>query len=104
MADGTVTLEIVPWLTRFFGEDNGQRIKLKRDLQAGETVGAFLRRVGEEYPEFGQALWDPETGELGEHIEIIVNNAVLGIDHEVDTPLKPGERVTLVPAYIGGCS
>lgn len=102
MAAPTVEVEVVPWLTRFFGTDNGRRIKLQRDLRPGETVEAFLRRLGQDYPELGQALWDPQTGELGEHIEIVINDAVLGIDQQVDTPLRPGERVTLVPAYIGG--
>jgi len=36
------------------------------------------------------------------HIEILVNDAVLGIDHTLDSPLKPGDHVTLLAQFMGG--
>ena len=40
--------------------------------------------------------------ELGEHIEVIVNDAVLGVTHELDSPLKDGDRITLLGQFMGG--
>jgi hypothetical protein len=33
---------------------------------------------------------------------VIVNDAVLGIDHTLDSRLRPGDRITLVGQYLGG--
>ena len=48
------------------------------------------------------ALWSPDHTELGEHIEVIVNDAVLGVTHELDSPLKDGDRITLLGQFMGG--
>jgi hypothetical protein len=31
-----------------------------------------------------------------------VNDAVLGIAHDIDSPLAPGDRITLLAQYMGG--
>jgi hypothetical protein len=45
-------------------------------------------------------LWHDNA--LGEHIEVLVNDAVLGINHELDSPLGPRDRVMLLGQYMGG--
>ncbi|HET7875363.1 MAG TPA: MoaD/ThiS family protein, partial [Methylomirabilota bacterium] len=52
------------------------------------------------FPELRAALWHGDA--LGEHIEVLVNDAVLGISHELDSPLAPGDRITLLGQYMGG--
>ena len=41
------------------------------------------------------ARWNPARTALGEHIEVLVNDAVLGVTYDLDTELKGGERITL---------
>ncbi len=31
-----------------------------------------------------------------------MNDAVLGVSHELDSPVKSGDRIALVGAYLGG--
>jgi molybdopterin converting factor small subunit len=64
------------------------------------TVRSVLKTLSVRFPELHAALWHGNN--LGEHIEILVNDAVLGIDHTLDTPLKPGDRVTLLAQFMGG--
>ncbi|MBI3076675.1 MAG: MoaD/ThiS family protein, partial [Deltaproteobacteria bacterium] len=45
---------------------------------------------------------DRASGELGEHIEVLVNDAVLGVAHALDSPLQDGDRITLLGQYLGG--
>ena len=61
---------------------------------------SVLKALSVRFPELDAALW--HGGSLGEHIEILVNDAVLGIDHTLDSPVKPGDRVTLLAQFMGG--
>lgn len=64
------------------------------------TVRSVLKALSVRFPELDAALWHGTN--LGEHIEILVNDAVLGIDHTLESPLKPGDRVTLLAQFMGG--
>ena len=98
----TATVEVAAWVTRLAGGDGtGQRL-YDEPLREGDTVGDVLRRVTARFPELDAALWLPGRGELGEHIEVLVNDAALGVTHELDSPLKGGERITLLGQYMGG--
>jgi hypothetical protein len=39
---------------------------------------------------------------LGEHIEVLVNDAVLGIHHTLDSPAQAGDTIALIGQYLGG--
>ena len=69
-------------------------------VSPSSTVRSILKSVSSRFPELDAALW--HAGNLGEHIEILVNDAVLGIDHTLDSPLKPGDRVALLAQFMGG--
>ena len=69
-------------------------------VSPSSTVRSVLKTLSVRFPELDAALWHGQG--LGEHIEILVNDAVLGIDHTLDSPLKPGDRVTLLAQFMGG--
>jgi hypothetical protein len=99
MAD-TVPVEIVAWITKFVGGDGAGRLVLEEPLPPGATVRSVLRALSARHPSLGEALWHDD--ELGEHIEVLVNDAVLGVDHALDSPLRPGDRLTLLAQFMGG--
>lgn len=90
------------WVTKFVGGDGSGRREYAEAFTPGEKVREVLRRFSARYPELEQALWDRSKKELGEHIEVLVNDAVLGVSHTLDSALKPGDRITLVGQYMGG--
>jgi molybdopterin converting factor small subunit len=96
----TVPVEIVSWITKFIGGDGTGRRVLDEPWAEGATVRSVLRALTARYPELHAALW--HGNELGEHIEILVNDAVLGITHEIDSPVKPGDRIALLGQFMGG--
>jgi len=96
----TVPVEIVGWPTRFVGGDGATRRLFEEPLTDGTTVRSVLRSLSGRFPDLDAALWHGR--DLGEHIEILVNDAVLGIDHELDSPLAPGDRVALLAQFMGG--
>lgn len=97
-----VQVETVAWVTRFVGGNGSDRIGFDLPLQPGDTVRSVLRRLSEQYPPLRAALWDPQTGDLGEHIEVVVNGAILGVRHTLDSELRDGDRILLFGQYMGG--
>jgi len=97
-----IQIETVAWVTRFVGGNGSDRIGFDLALQPGETVRSALQRLSERFPQLRHALWDPETGELGEHIEVVVNGAILGVRHTLDSELHDGDRILLFGQYMGG--
>ena len=97
----TAPVEIVGWPTRFVGGDGAARRVFEEPLPPGTTVRSLLRGLSARFPELDEALW--HGGDLGEHIEVLVNDAVLGIKHELDSPLEPGDRLALLAQFMGGC-
>jgi len=96
----TVPVEIVGWPTRFVGGDGATRKLFEEPLTDGATVRSVLRGLSGRFPELEGALWHGPN--QGEHIEILVNDAVLGIQHELDSRLAPGDRVALLAQFMGG--
>jgi molybdopterin converting factor small subunit len=95
-------VELLPPLPELIGRDGGRRAYVDVEYRAGETVQEFLLRLGAAYPELGDQLWDPERQELRQPIEVAVNGAVLGIHHWLDSELRVGDAILLVPQYQGG--
>ncbi len=95
-------MEVVSWVTKFTGGPGTGRKEFEESVVPGETLRDVLGRFSGRYPELDQALWDAGKKALGEHIEVMVNDAVLGITHTLDTPLKAGDRITLLGQYMGG--
>jgi molybdopterin synthase sulfur carrier subunit len=99
---GHVHIDTVAWITRFVGGNGSARIGFDLALEPGETVRSALRRLSQRFPQLQQALWNADTGELGEHIEVVVNGAILGVRHGLDSALNDGDRILLFGQYMGG--
>jgi molybdopterin converting factor small subunit len=68
----TTPVEIVGWPTRFVGGDGAARRLFEEPLPPGTTVRSLL------------------------------NDAVLGVAHDLDSKLQPGDRVMLLAQFMGG--
>jgi hypothetical protein len=97
-----VEIEVVAWVTKFVGGDGSSRKVYHQPIEAGDTVRTVLRRLSKGHPQLHKALWDADTGDLGEHIEVLVNDAVLGISHTLDSPAQGGDHYALIGQYLGG--
>jgi len=101
-AIGHVTVEVVAWVTRFVGGDGTRRQVFQEPVAPDASVRTILGQVSDRYPALREALWDAAGRELSEHIEVLVNDAVLGLAHTLDSPVQDGDRITLVGQYTGG--
>jgi molybdopterin converting factor small subunit len=101
-AAGQVEIEVVAWVTKFVGGDGSSRKLYYEPLRPEDTVRKVLRRLSGRFPELHKALWDAQTGDLAEHIEVLVNDAVLDLTHSLDSPLHNGDKLALIGQYLGG--
>ena len=101
-AIGHVTVEAVAWVTQFVGGDGTRRKIFEETIAPGATVRTVLRQLSDRFPKLDEALWQRPGGKLAEHIEVLVNDAVLGVTHDLDSPVQPGDRITLLGQYTGG--
>jgi molybdopterin converting factor small subunit len=101
-ASGQVEIEVVAWVTKFVGGDGSSRQVYHESIYPDDTVRTVLRRLSKRFPELHKALWDTQSGDLGEHIEVLVNDAVLGMHHTLDSPTQAGDTIALIGQYLGG--
>jgi molybdopterin converting factor small subunit len=97
---GTVPVEVVSWVTKFVGGDGTGRKVFDEPLRPDSTLRSVLEGLSARYPELKAALW--EGRELGEHIEVLVNDAMLGVSHTLESRVRPGDRIALLGQFMGG--
>jgi molybdopterin converting factor small subunit len=98
-----VRVEILSWVNQYVGGPGTGEVVLTEDAKPGTTVRQLLRQVTDRHPALGRALWDAGGGrEIGDNIEVMVNDAVLGVSHDLDSELADGDRIMLLGQYIGG--
>jgi molybdopterin synthase sulfur carrier subunit len=66
-----------------------------------EKLGGVLAEIERRYPDLYKCVCD-ETGAVRRHVNLFVNVANSRDLDGVDTPLSPGDEVTILPAVSGG--
>ena len=74
-----------------------------RDVLAGEgdNLLACIDGLDRQYPGLKERLCD-ETGELRRFVNVYINGEDVRFQQGVQTPLKGGDEVSIVPAVAGG--
>ena len=67
----------------------------------GKTVGEVLQWLTETYPGLQERLRD-ERGEVRRFINIYVNDEDIRFIKNLETPLKEGDQLSIIPAIAGG--
>ena len=67
----------------------------------GRTVGELLANMAAEYTELRNHLY-AEDGKLRSFVNIYVNDDDIRYLEKEQTPLKPGDTVSIIPSVAGG--
>src|SRR4030066_828938 len=70
-------------------------------LANGNTVGEVIQWLTETYPGLKDRLRD-EQGEVRRFINIYVNDEDIRFIQNLETPLKEGDQISIIPAIAGG--
>jgi len=67
----------------------------------GGTLMACIDSLEQQYPGLKERLCD-EGGEMRRFVNVYVNGEDIRFQAGLETPLKPGDEVSIVPAVAGG--
>jgi molybdopterin synthase sulfur carrier subunit len=67
----------------------------------GTTVGEVLKQLDAAHPGMGERLFD-EAGRLRRFVNVFVADEDIRFLDGIDTPVAPGQTVSIVPAVAGG--
>ncbi len=67
-----------------------------------ENIGTLVESLGAQFPGIKERICD-EQGELRRFVNVYVNEEDIRFLNGVETPLKDGDEVSIVPAIAGGC-
>ena len=67
----------------------------------GDSLSECITSLESSYPGLKERLCD-ESGELRRFVNVYVNNEDVRFLSGLQTPLKPGDEVSIVPAVAGG--
>lgn len=67
----------------------------------GSTVAEVLKALDAAHPGFADRLFD-ESGTLRRFVNVFVADEDIRFQQGVDTPVEPGQTVSIVPAVAGG--
>ena len=99
----TVVVELDSWVTSLAEGMGTGALEFSIQVPPGAPVREALKGLSARFPKLDHALWNEQSRqELSNHLEIIVNNAILGVTHDLDSALKEGDRIVLAGQYIGG--
>ena len=97
-----VRLEFISWASTFVGGDGNERKFFDEQVPVGATLRDVLKKMSRRYRSLDEALWHNGSGELAEHLEIAINDALMGIHHTLDSEMKEGDLILLMGQYMGG--
>jgi molybdopterin synthase sulfur carrier subunit len=94
MSTPTITIQ-VPYVLRL-------RCEGAAELSvAAATVRAALGEIEKRHPSLYNSVCD-ETGAVRRHVNLFVNSDHMRTLEGLDTVLKPGDSITILPAVSGG--
>jgi sulfur-carrier protein len=74
------------------------------DARPGMTLRDLLVELSREAgPGFREKVYDRETDRMNEHLSVFVNSREARSLGGVESPLEPGDVVTIMPPMAGGC-
>lgn len=72
------------------------------ETNGAATLGAAIEELEGQYPGLRERLLD-DTGELRRFVNVYINNEDVRFLDGLQTPIKSGDDVSIVPAVAGGC-
>jgi sulfur-carrier protein len=69
----------------------------------GATVGEVLRKMDAQFQGFGERVLEDDRKNVKRFINVFVNEDSIRDRKDLDTELKPGDTISILPSIAGGC-
>lgn len=90
---GNVSLEIMPWISRYFASGGHGRLVMERKVEDGTTIRDLLEEITEDEREVREIFFETGTGRLVGYIALVLNERFVELSGGLDTELKPGDSL-----------
>ena len=70
----------------------------------GATVGEVLRKMDAQFKGFGERVLDDDKKNVKRFINVFVNEDSIRDKKDLDTEVKPGDTISILPSIAGGSS
>ena len=98
-----VRLEFLSWLTGTLGEARaGKNGVVEVTTGKDTTVREVLGQMATAHPRFGELVFDAQTKKLSAKVAVFYNGQHLEFANGLNTVLKDGDVLTLLPPIEGG--
>jgi len=103
-----IRVELWMWLGEELGSDfqslSPMRSAGEMDVEEGMTVIQLLDRLASRYPPIREKIFNREKKSLSPNLSVIGtrNGQVISPFHIENTTLKDGDKITILPLYVGG--
>lgn len=101
-----VTVEIWLWLGKELGDDFASPSEMRsireESVAEGTTVRQLLGDLAGRYPPIARSVLDTKTKRLLPNIVVNYNDRVISPHIVHDQVLKDGDKITVLPVYMGG--
>jgi molybdopterin synthase sulfur carrier subunit len=94
-----VTVEYLGHIKTIIGVEQAEKLELKNDASVGDLLFLLAEKHGEN---FKKAIYEPSGLDLKSNFILTVNGLLLNQLNGIETKLKDGDRVVLMPIVSGG--
>jgi MoaD family protein len=94
-----VTVEYLGYIKQTLGITQAESLEIKTDASVRDLLVLLAEKHGEP---FKKAIYHPEDEELKPHHILALNGLMVNLLNGLDTKIKDGDRVTIMPVVTGG--
>ncbi len=75
---------------------------LEKEIGEETTIGDLLADLAFSYTDFRKVVFNPDTGKVGDQVNVILNNQLLQLPEVTEAKLSDGDSINILPVYSGG--
>ncbi|MBA7625009.1 hypothetical protein ES703_32430 [subsurface metagenome] len=75
---------------------------LEKEIGEGATIGSLLTNLAFSYTDFRKVVFNPDTGKVGDQVNVVLNNNLLQLPDVTEAKLSDGDSIIILPVYSGG--
>lgn len=106
MSGNRVAIELWLWLGEELKEDfvslSAMRSLREENVEEGVTIRHWLDHLAKQYPPIARNVFNAQEQRLYPHVVITYNDHVISPHEVYDKILKDGDKIIVLPMYMGG--
>jgi sulfur carrier protein ThiS len=102
LAANTVQIQVYSWISETLGTGDNQHQKLSRKVRPGTTVYDLFAGLANDFPEFREKIFNPDTGKFSDQVLVILNSRLVQSQDFANTIINDKDHLSLSPVLVGG--